>query len=388
MVYTTISIKRINDILQNTICSIEGSKEEIINIVEQARENVKLVEKELEDVREKVNRVIEEVDEIEIKEKKSRLLLFNVSKNFHIYTQEELQEAYDVANSARIQLFIKREEEKNLIQRRQELEIRLKSAKEVLNKAEKAWKSVSVVTEYLRGNLDEIMFTVDHLTKKQALGLKIIEAQENEKQRLARDIHDGPAQSMANILIKAEICERLIDLDKERSKVELNNLKEIVRMTLNDIRKTIYDLRPMSLDDLGLIPTLQRYVQKFNEYSGIYIELKVFGQVVNLNSSIEVAIFRIIQEALSNISRHSKASEGQIVIEFNKNRINVTIADNGVGFEYSKTCSDEEELGGYGLVNMRERVEMLGGSITIKSAPMEGTRISFYIMLPEEEEDI
>lgn len=386
MGYNTISVKRINDILQNTICSIENSREEIINIVEQARENVRLTEKELDEIKEQVNKTIKEVDELEIKEKKSRLLLSNVNKNFHIYTQEELQEAYDIANSARIQLFLKREEEKNLAQRRKELEVRLKSAREVLQKAEKAWKSVSVVTEYLKGNLDEIMFTVDHLNKKQALGIKIIEAQEEEKQRLARDIHDGPAQSMANILIKAEICERLIDIDRERFKTEMNNLKDIVRMTLKDIRKTIYDLRPMSLDDLGLIPTLERYVQKFNEYTGINIELKVFGEVVALNSSIQIAIFRIIQEALSNISKHSKATEGKVIVEFSKKRVNVIISDNGIGFKYCKTYSEGEGLGGYGLVNMKERVELLGGNLRIESAPMKGARISFYIMIPEEEE--
>lgn len=301
-----------------------------------------------------------------------------------MYSQEELQEAYDRANDVRIQLFLKREEEKNLIQKRQELEIRLKSTREVLNKAEKAWKSVSVVTEYLKGNLDEIMFTVDQLNKKQALGIKIIEAQEEEKQRLARDIHDGPAQSMANILVKAEICERLIDIDKERFKEELNSLKEIIRMTLNDIRKTIYDLRPMSLDDLGLIPTLQRYVQKFKDYTGIDIELKVFGEAVRLNSSIQIAIFRIVQEALSNISKHSHATEGKIIIEFTQSRLNLNILDNGIGFNY-REAYDDESLGGYGLVNMKERVELLGGNFTVKSTVGKGTRISFYIMLPEEE---
>lgn len=386
MAYKTISVKKINDILQNTIYSIENSKEEIINIVEQARENVDLTEKELKKIKEQVEKTIEEVDKLEIREKKSRIFLSNVNKNFHMYSQDELQEAYDAANSVRIQLFLKREEEKSLIQKRKELEVRLKSTEEVLKKAEKAWKSVSVVTEYLKGNLGEIMFTVDHLNKKQTLGIRIIEAQEEEKQRLARDMHDGPAQSMANILLKAEICERLMNIDKEKFKVELNNLKEIIRMTLKDIRKTIYDLRPMSLDDLGLIPTLQRYVQKFIEYTGINVDLKVFGEVVNLNSSIQITIFRIVQEALSNINKHSKANEAKIVIEFSQKRLNVIIVDNGVGFDYNETYNDGLSFGGYGLVNMKERVELFGGSLNIKSTVGKGTRISFYIMLPEEEE--
>lgn len=380
-----ISVKRINDILQNTIYSIENSKEEIVNIVDQARENVKLLEEELIQLKDQVSKIIREVDELEIKEKKRRIYLANVNKNFHMHSQEELQEAYDLANEVRVQLLLKREEEKNIIQKRKELEIRLKSAREVLNKAEKAWKSVSVVTEYLKGNLNEIVFTVDHLNKKKALGIRVIEAQEEEKQRLARDIHDGPAQSIANILVKAEICERLADIDKEKFKVELNNLKDIIRMTLKDIRKTIYDLRPMSLDDLGLIPTLQRYVQKFNEYTGISVELKVFGQAISLNSSVEIAVFRIVQEALSNINKHSKATEAKIIIEFTQKRLNLVIVDNGTGFDYKETCSSDTEYGGYGLVNMRERVELLGGNLTIKSAPGKGTKISFYITLPEEE---
>ena len=380
-----ISVKRINDILQNTIYSIENSKEEIIDIVDQARENVKILEEELIQVNEKVNKVIEEVDELEIKEKKRKKYLANVNKNFNMYSQEELQEAYNLANEVRVQLLLKREEEKNIIQKRKELETKLKSAREVLNKAEKAWKSVSVVTEYLKGNLNEIVFTVDHLNKKKALGIKIIEAQEEEKQRLARDIHDGPAQSIANILVKAEICERLADIDKEKFKIELSNLKDIIRMTLRDIRKTIYDLRPMSLDDLGLIPTLERYVQKFKDYTGINVELKVYGEVTNLNSSMEIAVFRIVQEALSNINKHSKATEAKIIIEFTQKRFNLIIVDNGIGFDCKKACNCDTEYGGYGLANMRERVELLGGNLKVKSEPGKGTKISFYITLPEEE---
>lgn len=380
----TISIKQINDILQRTIYSIESSKEEIINIVEQARKNVKLTELELAEIKKQVEKTIKEVDELEIKDKKSRVYLSNVNKNFHVYSQEELQDAYDDANNIRVRLFLKREEEKNLIKKRKECEIRLKSAKEVLEKAEKAWKSVSVVTEYLKGNLNQIVFTLDHINKKQGLGLKIIEAQEEEKHRLARDIHDGPAQAMANILVKAEICERLMDIDKEKFKVELNNLKELIRATLKDIRKTIYDLRPMSLDDLGLIPTLQRYVQKFTEFTGIDVDFKIFGQVVSLNSSIQIAVFRIVQEALSNISKHSQATEVRIIVEFTQKRFNLTIVDNGIGFNYDETYKSDTSFGGYGLVNMRERVELLGGRLSIKSEIGKGTKISFYIMLGEE----
>lgn len=382
----TPNVNRINEILQRTIEAIENSKEEIIEIVEQARNNVKIAEKELEEIKEQVEKVIKEVDELEIKGKKSRIYLANVNKNFNIYSEKDLKDAYDKANEIRIQLLLKREMEKNLINKRREQELILKSAFEVYEKAKKAWKSVSVVNEYLNGNLDEILFTVDNLNRKQALIIRMIEVQEEERHKLAMDIHDGPAQSLANLVIKAEICERLMDIDIEKAKSELSNLKTLIRATLGDIRKTIYDLRPMSLDDLGLIPTLKRYINNFSEYTGIKVELQVIGQPIILNSSIEITIFRVIQEALNNINKHSKATESKITIEFTQTRLNLSIADNGIGFDYGEISnSDNLHMGGYGLVNMRERIELIGGNFKIKSSPGKGTRITFYILLSEEE---
>lgn len=384
---SSTKVGRINKILKETICSIENSKMEIIEIVEHARQDVKRIQEELDQIRKKVEKVIQEVDLLEKEEKKSRAYLSNVSKNFNIYTEDDLKRAYDRANQLRIKLLLKREEEKNLLERRREQELRLISAIDVYKKAEKVGKSVSVASEYLKGNLDEILFTVDHLNKRQVLGIKIIEAQEEERQRLARDIHDGPAQSMANILVKTEICERLMDIDKERSKKELQDLKRIVRNTLGDIRKTIYDLRPMSLDDLGLVPTLERYIYNFKENTGINVELEVIGNVISLNSAIEIAVFRIVQEALNNIQKHSQATDVKIIVEYSLTKLNLSIIDNGKGFNVEEINKiGGTTTGGFGLINMRERVELLEGNLQIKSAPGKGTRIYVYIKLPEEDD--
>ena len=383
---SSTKVGRINKILKETICSIENSKMEIIEIVEHARQDVKRIQEELDQIRKKVEKVIQEVDLLEKEEKKSRAYLSNVSKNFNIYTEDDLKRAYDRANQLRIKLLLKREEEKTLLERRREQELRLISAIDVYKKAEKVGKSVSVASEYLKGNLDEILFTVDHLNKRQVLGIKIIEAQEEERQRLARDIHDGPAQSMANILVKTEICERLMDIDKERSKKELQDLKRIVRNTLGDIRKTIYDLRPMSLDDLGLVPTLERYIYNFKENTGINVELEVIGNVISLNSAIEIAVFRIVQEALNNIQKHSQATDVKIIVEYSLTKLNLSIIDNGKGFNVEEINKiGGTTTGGFGLINMRERVELLEGNLQIKSAPGKGTRIYVYIKLPEED---
>lgn len=382
----TPNIQRINDILQKTIGFVEDCKEEIVAIVEQARNEVKRTEQELNAIKEQVQNVAAQVDRLEIEEKKSRAYLSNVNKNFHIYSEEDFKEAYDRANKIRIQLLLKRGEEKLLIKKRREQELRLKAAINAYNRANKVWKSISVASEYLKGNLDEILSTVDHLNKKQALVIKMIEVQEEEKQKIAMDIHDGPAQSMAHLLIKAELCERLMDIDKERFRQEMANFKSLARETLKELRKTIFDLRPMSLDDLGLIATLERYIDNFIEYTGIHVDFKVVGQEYPLKKSIEISVFRMIQEALSNIRKHSKATEANVTIEFSPTRLNVSISDNGIGFNVDALTQDGDmSISGYGLANMRERAELLGGNLTIRSAPYKGTRINFYISITKGE---
>lgn len=379
--------KEINRILDDTISSIDNSRERLFDIVERAKIECKTIEYELKQIREKVNITIEEVDRLEIEEKKSRIALANVSKNFHVYGEEDIKRAYEKSNDLRVLLTLRREEERTLIEKRGELEIRLRETIKVLDKAEEVSTQIDVATQYLKGNVDNILSTVDDLSKKQYLGIKIIEAQEEERQRLARDIHDGPAQSMASILVKAQLSEKLLDHDKGRTKKELGSLQEITRNNLEDIRKIIYDLRPMALDDLGLVPTLERYIYTFMEDSNILVELKVLGDVTNIESAIEVAIFRIIQEALNNIKKHSHAKKVKILFEKAPIKLNVMIFDDGVGFDIKKRTTERDiRSGGFGLMSMKERAELLNGDFKVKSSPGTGTKLYLSIPLNEEED--
>lgn len=379
--------EKINDILTETISAVENSKEQLFDILGHTRNECRKIENELKKIREKVDTIICEVDKLEIVEKRSRIELANVSKNFHVYNENDIKNAYEKANDLRVQLTLKREEERTLIEKREELETRLKETIKVLEKAEKISKQISVATQYLKGNAEDILSTVGDLSKKQYLGIKIIEAQEEERQRLARDIHDGPAQSMANILVKAQLCEKLLQYDVKRAKEELGSLKDITRINLKDIRKIIYDLRPMALDDLGLIPTLERHIYNFMEENDILVELKVLGDIVGFESAIEIAVFRIVQEALNNVQKHSNARKVNILIEKTFTRLNVSISDDGIGFVIEDKITDKDiRSGGFGLMSMKERAELLNGKLKVKSSPGIGTKIYLSIPLNEEED--
>jgi two-component system sensor histidine kinase DegS len=216
------------------------------------------------------------------------------------------------------------------------------------------------------------------LEPAQPLVVRIIEAQERERQRLSRQMHDGPAQSLTNLILQAEICERLFDTDAERARAELGNLKTAVAATFQKVKGFILNLRPMMLDDLGVVPTLRRYVDSFAENTGVLTNLTVTGKERRLETHQEVTIFRLIQELLNNAFDYGHASSIQVALDVGEDIVRVAIEDNGSGFELTETLTspDADRLG---LATMRERVEMLGGHIQFDSSVGRGTKVSFEL---------
>ena len=224
---------------------------------------------------------------------------------------------------------------------------------------------ISIALEYLKASADKEEKAEN---PRENLGAKIIIAQEKERMRLAREIHDGPAQALANIIIRAEYCERLFDKNILEARKELRKLKEQIRSDLKDIRKIIYNLRPMTLDDLGLVPTVNRMIDELNSrQEDVRIGFETLNLSERLPSTYEVAVFRVIQEALNNIFKHSGANMAKITLEKKDKLVLLEIKDNGIGFDFNK-----EDLGkdaeGYGLLGMIERVDLIGGEIEILSA--------------------
>jgi two-component system sensor histidine kinase DegS len=211
--------------------------------------------------------------------------------------------------------------------------------------------------------------------------VRVIEAQERERQHLARQMHDGPAQALTNLVLQAEICERLFDPDPERARAELGNLKAAVASTFQRVRGFISNLRPMMLDDLGLIPTLRRYVEEFGEGGSLRVNLVVTGRERRIASYKEVTVFRVVQTLLTNARDVSHASGVQFALDLGEDWVHAAVEDDGSGFDMAELTSGPvaEEMG---LDTLRERVEMLGGRLQAESSPGRGTRVVFDIPLP------
>lgn len=366
---------RMNDIFKKIIVAIEESKTEIFDIAENIRKEMEELKNQLKAIKEHVHELIKEVDKLEVLEKKSRMQLLHVSRDFNKYNEEDIRQAYESANNLQIQLILKRQEEQNFIKKRTEVEIRLKNTERTLEKAEGLTSRIGVVQEFLGGNLEDINNTLEDIKQRHIIGKKIIRAQEEERKRVARDIHDGPAQSLANVVIKAEVCEKLINVDIEKSRRELQELKKCVRESIKDIRKIIYNLRPTSIDDIGLVPTVQRYIKDFQMETGIEVDFIILSQIDLEDPIKSLSIFRIIQEALNNVKKHAEAKSVKIRVEMTGTDLSLIIADNGIGFDMDILNIQTTEDSGFGLLNIKERAELLKGRLIIESQVNQGTKI-------------
>ncbi len=381
-----ISFIKLDKIIKKTIDAINNSKNEIYDIAENAKKECKRLEEELNLLKIQVVELISTTEtlEKELGDSKRKLLIAN--KNFSKYSQEELKQVYEKADNIRIELAVKREQEQFLIKRRNDLEVRIKDAYLTVQKADTLIVNVGAALGYLTGDLQEVSSQLENMQQRQLLGLRVIKAQEEERQRVAREIHDGPAQSMSNVVLKAEICERLLDVDLDKARQELRNLKEIVRESLQDVRKIIYDLRPMSLDDIGLVPTLERFVLNFQDENGIMTSFKTKGQYIDIKPVISLTVFRIIQEAVNNTKKHAQAKNLLINLEFTDKNLRLCVYDDGVGFDVENTKPKSDDINsGFGLVSIRERVELLGGTFEISSKNGNGTRLTIVIPFMQEE---
>ncbi|MFC7373040.1 sensor histidine kinase [Fictibacillus iocasae] len=369
--------KLLDGILDKTIDTVKESKTQIFDISEHSRQEFMTLSKELEMVKDQVLETIARTDVLESAAREARSRLAEVSKHFQKYSENDIRESYENANHIQIELSIIRQTEKQLREKRDDLERRLFALKDTVSKAEALAGQISVVLTYLSGDLKKLNELVQDAQQKQEFGLQIIEAQEEERKRVSREIHDGPAQLMANVLIRSELVEKIfMERGKDAAQTEIKDLRELVRGALKEVRRIIYDLRPMALDDLGLVPTLRKYLRNVEESQRVRIQLQSLGKEMRFPTKMEIALFRLVQESVSNACKHSESDEIQVKLEFTEKFVTLYIKDNGKGFDMNKP----QKTNSFGLMGMRERVDLLDGTLKIHSRPKFGT--SVYIQIP------
>lgn len=372
-----LNVQALDNILETMIKSVDESKGEVFEIEEQCRRDFQTLTQELEDIKIRVTVVIAENDTLDKKAYSARKRLSEVSMQFNKYSEEQVRDAYEIAHKLQVDLQLNRQLETQLRQRRDDLERRLKGLEQTIERAVNLASRINVVQNYLTQDLKNVGEVLEEAKLKHDFGIKIIEAQEQERKKLSREIHDGPAQMLANVIMRSDLVERVFkENGPDEAIKEIRSLKVMVRNALYEVRRIIYDLRPMALDDLGIIPTLRKYLQTIEDYNkGIQIRFINLGQVTRLSSDIEIVIFRLVQEAVQNAIKHANPNEIQVKLSIAKEMVTVVVKDDGKGFDESI-----QKEGSFGLMGMRERVDLLDGELKINSAPKAGTLV--YIQIP------
>jgi len=203
---------------------------------------------------------------------------------------------------------------------------------------------------------------------------KVIAAQEEERRRIARELHDETGQALTSLMVRLQMMNELCANPELKTQVE--GLRQLAAQTLEGVHNLSVELRPSVLDDLGLTAALERYIQEYRRHTAVEVDLVVLGLEERLPAPMETALYRIVQESLTNIARHAQAETASVLLERRPDRVRAIIEDDGVGFD-PLAANNGERLGLYG---MRERAELLNGQLTIESSPGQGATI--YIEVP------
>lgn len=264
-----------------------------------------------------------------------------------------------------------------------QLRTRLGQAKFGIN----GYENVNI--DFNGSEIDQLAVSIDALiielnqTNRQlkALSQHAINAQEDERKRIARSLHDDTGQALTMLIINLERIEDQIAPEALDLKAKISDTRKLAARTLDDLRKIVYGLRPAILDDLGLIPAIRWYARSNLEAAGIQFNLDVPEDTLQLPTMLTTTLFRITQEAVNNIVRHSQASTASISLRQDQKEIYLQVEDNGLGFEHQQGPGEAIQLEQWGLLGIQERVALVGGEFNIASQPGKGTILQITVPL-------
>lgn len=293
--------------------------------------------------------------------------LRTVQDNLETIPRQDIRAKYDEALDARFRLSTMRGQLEKFQANREHLEQEMALLNRLLNKLQ----GVDI--------LPDVAQAQESAGPRAGVNIvRIVQAQEDERQRLARQMHDGPAQSLTNFILQAEICQRLFDRNPDRAAEELENLKTSASTTFQKVRDFIFDLRPMMLDDLGVVPTVRRYVESFREKHELDATLDLLGEERRLENHREVILFRGIQELMVEARDFANATKIGVKLDMSPERVKVTVEDNGRGFDVQSALAAENEAHNtdsriQSITTLKEKFELVGGSLSVTSGETEGT---------------
>ncbi|HEU5366808.1 MAG TPA: histidine kinase [Ktedonobacterales bacterium] len=334
-------------------------------LMEAVRQELDQITRETDEIKLLIRSTNTELDRAKARQTQTAARVREMEARLETFARQEIRTTYLASGEADMRVFMMQEQRDRVQDKMKAHERYQRSLQQTLN--------TLLHLQSARQQRGEVDPSIAHVAR-------IVQTQEQLRKRIAQQLHDGPAQALANVVLSAEICEQTIDHDIGRTRSELKSLKESVGATLRETRKFIFDLRPMTLDDLGLFPTLKRYTQDLMNKTGIQVMFTPYGAEQRLPPPVEISLFRIAQEALSNVVNHANAHHASVSLHVHEQGVTMTIEDDGQGFNVEQVMSEAQIRPTVGLTSMFERAEMLKTRLKIESMPGRGTRVEVTVL--------
>jgi len=375
---------RLDEVLHQVRDSLEAGRRNIFDIADECHKQTEQIRIRLEESMLETRRLIKLVDQAETLDKQARVRLMEVSQDFKRYAEADIKKAYQTAQKMQAELMELRQQE--LIQRnkREELSRQLKQFEDMAKKADNYLNSASVALKVLESNINDFADTLEEAFKNKQMGLYFVESVEAEKRKISRELHDGPAQTIASMLIRLDLIKYLFDENRQQAEEELISIRNMGRESLDDIRRIMFDLKPNAIYEEGMVATLKEYFKTYESKYDFEIDFVYFGQERKYDLPMEIAIFRLVQEAITNVRKHAGVNKAMVKLEASPTGLTIVIKDAGKGFDVEKQSESKPES--YGIIGMKERAELLGGEIKILSRPGSGTQVIVEISTEGDEQ--
>lgn len=355
--------------------SVDSPTNEIVELI---TTDMRRIQTALNEIKGQIDQMQNLVDREQQRNSDVATELRTVQENIDTIPRQDIRAKYDEMLDTRFRLSTMRGQLEKLQTRQELLQEHQTLLNRLLNMVQGAELLPSAGSSSERGSAP--MSTYGNI-------IRIVQAQEEERQRLARQMHDGPAQSLTNFILQAEICQRLFDRNPDKAAEELNNLKTAASVTFQKVRDFIFDLRPMMLDDLGVVPTVRRYVESFRDKNDIDTSLEITGEERRLETAREVLIFRGIQELMVQARDYAAPNKLRIQLDMGGNRVKALVEDDGRGFDAEAALANDDHHQGdarvQSLMTLKEKYELVGGSVSITSGETDGTVVR--LELPAED---
>jgi two-component system sensor histidine kinase DegS len=374
-------LQQLDRVFAQVIEALEKSRENIFEINQDCENHCLRLETEIQGINKQIQQVIETVDKLQILERQARIRLMEVSRRFDTMTETDIKKAYENAQAMQIKLQEAQQEEQYLQLRRQELENQIRQYRRINKKADSLLHNALLALKLMQGSSDKLSDTIEKVNRKNQLELWIVEMQEAERRKIARELHDGPAQSLASMLIRLDLVMHMLPEKDHEIRHEIQNIKAIGSESITDVRSIMYDLKPYLMHEQGLHATLKDYFNEYEAKYSFFIDYVTFGQQRQYDLALEVGLLRMVQEAITNVRKHAGVNKALVKFEDNGSHLTLVIKDEGKGFDFGEIRQKRES---YGIVGMQERVKIFGGELEIFSRPGEGAQIIIKVPLEGE----